>query len=44
MVSIRAVRADDRGQWQRLYDAYLGFYGRPDMPQDFFDSSFARLL
>ena len=44
MVTIRALRAEDKDQWQRLYDVYQGFYGRPDLPQGFFDSGFARLM
>ncbi|WP_347138311.1 GNAT family N-acetyltransferase [Paracoccus sp. SSK6] len=41
---IRPLRADDKNQWQALYDGYHRFYDRPDLPQDFFDTVFARLM
>lgn len=44
MVKIRGVVAQDREAWQRLYAGYQAFYGRPDLPQSFFDSGFSRLL
>ncbi|MFD1797546.1 GNAT family N-acetyltransferase [Paracoccus aurantiacus] len=42
-MDVRAVTADDRDQWQGLWDGYQRFYGHPDRPQDFFDTAFARL-
>ncbi|MFC3169367.1 GNAT family N-acetyltransferase [Paracoccus fontiphilus] len=41
---VRPLLAADRKQWQSLYDGYHRFYDRPDLPQDFFDRAFDRLL
>lgn len=41
---VRPLGADDREQWQRLYEGYHRFYDRPDLPQPFFDAVFARLM
>ena len=43
-MEVRPLRADDRAQWQALYDGYHRFYDRPDLPDAFFDQAFARLL
>ena len=43
-LTIRPVAAQDKDQWQRLYDAYQAFYERPDLPQSFYAGAFARLL
>ncbi|TBN53218.1 GNAT family N-acetyltransferase [Paracoccus sediminis] len=40
---VRPLAAQDREQWQHLYDGYHRFYDRPDLPQDFFDAVFDRL-
>lgn len=40
---VRPLRAEDKDQWQALYDAYHSFYDRPGLPQEFFDAAFARL-
>lgn len=42
--TIRPLRATDRAEWQALYDGYQRFYDRVDLPQDFFDTAFARLM
>ncbi|MDB6180158.1 GNAT family N-acetyltransferase [Paracoccus fistulariae] len=44
MVVIRALAAEDRVAWQDLYAGYHAFYDRPDLPQDFFDGAFSRLM
>lgn len=41
---VRALRAEDKAAWQRLYEGYHAFYDRPDLPQSFFDGCFARLM
>lgn len=43
-ISIRALQPADRDQWQAMYDAYQAFYERPNLPQDFFDQVFGRLM
>lgn len=43
-IAIRPLAAADKAQWQALYDGYHRFYERPELPQDFFDQAFARLL
>jgi len=40
---IRNLRADDRGQWQPLWDGYLRFY-RQHLPAAVTDGTFARLI
>ncbi|MTD99165.1 GNAT family N-acetyltransferase [Paracoccus sp. YIM 132242] len=41
---VRPLDAGDKDQWQALYDGYHRFYDRPDLPQDFFDGVFDRLM
>lgn len=41
---IRALRPEDRPEWQRLYQGYQAFYGFADRPQGFYDRAFDRLL
>ncbi|MCZ0962146.1 GNAT family N-acetyltransferase [Paracoccus benzoatiresistens] len=41
---VRPLRPGDKDQWQRLYDGYHRFYDRRDLPQDFFDGVFDRLM
>lgn len=41
---VRPLDAADKGRWQQLYDGYHRFYDRPDLPQDFFDTVFDRLM
>ena len=41
---VRPLRPGDKDRWQRLYDGYHRFYDRPDLPQDFFDGVFDRLM
>lgn len=43
-VRVRPLRETDKADWQRLYDGYHSFYDRPDLPQEFFDTGFARLI
>ncbi|MCQ0971740.1 GNAT family N-acetyltransferase [Paracoccus sp. TK19116] len=43
-MEIRALRSEDRPQWQALYDDYHRFYDRPDLPDAFFDQAFTRLI
>lgn len=40
---IRPLTTEDRADWDRLWTAYLAFYGAT-RPQDVFDTTFARLL
>ena len=40
----RDLQADDRAEWQRLYQGYQAFYGFHDRPAEFYDKAFARLL
>lgn len=42
-LSIRALRATDKAQWQDLWRAYLAFYDT-ELPQDTHDRSFQRML
>lgn len=42
-VTIRALRADDREVWQRLWTDYLTFY-ESSVSNDVYDVTFARLL
>lgn len=42
-VTIRPLAPEDRANWQRLWAAYLAFYGT-SRPQDVFDTHFGRLL
>lgn len=41
---LRALQRSDYSEWRRLYDGYHRFYKRPDLPEDFFTTAFARLL
>lgn len=41
---IRDLQAQDRTEWQRLYQGYQAFYGFHDRPAEFYDKAFARLL
>ncbi len=40
---IRPIATGDKAAWQRLYEGYQAFYDRRDLPQDFYDTAFARL-
>jgi GNAT superfamily N-acetyltransferase len=42
-VTIRPLRAEDEGDWRRLWTDYLGFY-RTALPEAVYASTFARLL
>lgn len=41
---IRALRAEDRAQWQILYEGYQSFYGFHGRSASFYDRAFARLM
>jgi GNAT superfamily N-acetyltransferase len=41
---VRKVRAEDREQWQPLWDGYNLFYERPNFPNDITEVTWARLL
>lgn len=41
---IRDLQAQDRAEWQRLYQGYQAFYGFHERPAEFYDKAFARLL
>ena len=41
--TVRPLTADDRPEWDRLWTAYLEFYGT-SVPAAVYDSTFARLL
>lgn len=41
---IRDLQAEDRAEWQRLYQGYQAFYGFHDRLAEFYDKAFARLL
>ncbi len=43
-IRVRPLQPSDKADWQRLYDGYHRFYDRPDLPQDFFDGCFDRLM
>ncbi|AXC51283.1 GNAT family N-acetyltransferase [Paracoccus suum] len=43
-VTIRPVEAADKAEWQRLFEGYQLYYERPDLPQEFYDTAFARLM
>lgn len=40
--TLRPLRAEDRPQWDTLWQAYLAFYNT-ELPAEIYDSSFARL-
>jgi len=42
-LKVRALRAEDRAEWERLWDLYLEFY-RSSVTDEVKDSSFARLM
>ena len=42
-VTIRGLRPEDRGAWQKLWTAYLEFY-KSTVPDEVYDVTFARLL
>lgn len=41
---IRGIEPGDKLAWQRLYAGYQAFYNRHDLPQDFYDTAFDRLV
>jgi GNAT superfamily N-acetyltransferase len=41
---IRPLRAEDREQWQPLWDAYNLFYERADLPAEITETSWTRFL
>lgn len=41
--SIRALRPEDRAEWERLWRSYLEFY-ETELPDELFDLTFSRLL
>jgi len=41
---VRPLRAEDREQWQPLWDGYNLFYERPDLPAEITESSWVRFL
>lgn len=41
--TVRPLRAEDRAHWDRLWGAYLEFYGTT-RPPEVYDATFARLL
>jgi GNAT superfamily N-acetyltransferase len=43
-VTVRPLRAEDREQWQPLWDGYNLFYERPDLPGEITEASWARFL
>jgi GNAT superfamily N-acetyltransferase len=43
-VAVRPLRAQDREEWQPLWDGYNLFYERPDLPADITETSWARFL
>lgn len=43
-VIVRPLRAEDREQWQPLWDGYNLFYERPNLPSEITETSWARFL
>ncbi|NUR13143.1 MAG: GNAT family N-acetyltransferase [Bradyrhizobium sp.] len=43
-VIVRPLRAEDRAQWQPLWDGYNLFYERPNLPSEITETSWARFL
>ncbi|WP_181953488.1 GNAT family N-acetyltransferase [Paracoccus luteus] len=43
MLTVRAIEAADRAEWQTLYRGYQAFYGFHDRPDGFYDTVFGRL-
>jgi GNAT superfamily N-acetyltransferase len=43
-VIVRPLRAEDREQWQPLWDGYNLFYERPNLPPEITETSWARFL
>jgi GNAT superfamily N-acetyltransferase len=43
-VIVRPLRAEDREQWQPLWDGYNLFYERPDLPSEITETSWSRFL
>jgi len=41
---IRALREDDRREWQPLWDGYNLFYERPDFPNEITEATWARFF
>jgi GNAT superfamily N-acetyltransferase len=41
---VRPLRAEDREQWQPLWDGYNLFYERPNLPSEITETSWARFL
>lgn len=41
-ITLRPIEADDRVDWQRLWQAYLAFY-ETSLPPQVYDATFARL-
>lgn len=43
-ITIREITPADKPAWQPLYEGYQLYYERADLPQDFYDQAFARLV
>jgi GNAT superfamily N-acetyltransferase len=43
-ITVRPLSADDRQQWQPLWDRYNLFYERPNLPAEISEAAFARFL
>jgi GNAT superfamily N-acetyltransferase len=43
-VIVRPLRAEDREQWQPLWDGYNLFYERPNLPAEITETSWTRFL
>lgn len=43
-VIIRPLAANDRAAWQPLYVGYQAYYERHDLPAEFYDQAFTRLM
>jgi GNAT superfamily N-acetyltransferase len=43
-VIVRPLRAEDREQWQPLWDGYNLFYERPNLPVEITEASWTRFL
>lgn len=43
-ITIREIRPGDQPAWQPLHEGYHLYYERPDLPQEFHDRAFARLV
>jgi GNAT superfamily N-acetyltransferase len=43
-MTVRPLSADDRQQWQPLWDGYNLFYERPNLPAEITETAWARFL